>query len=360
MLREALDYPTSGDHGSRAVLTGGGLLLLTAVAGGLGVVLFPLLGVALVAQLAVRGYYVRALRRAVGRPGAEAPAFDEWGDLLVDGLKAVIVLVGYALPAVVLLVVAVGGQLASAVGSPGAALAAVRTLTGFSVLFLLLYTLAAAYLLPAAVVNMAYTGQLRDAFRLRTVVGGASTEDYAVGWVISLVVQLVALPVVVLLEFVLVGFLLQFLVGVAVRYIWGRSFGAALGLDPLPLGDDRAGPDADRPSTGGAAGVPGGDTAGRHGPEVDAPAGTAGTAGSGDGPPAVNGPAGPAGGEATTPGSGEAASGGGSRGDADTGAGNRDSDDAEGSGDGDDDWRNDDGERDPLADEAERHRGGDG
>jgi len=230
MLGEALDYPTSGPDGSKAVLVGGGLLLVSAPFALVGLALPPLLGIALAGHLAVRGYYVRVLRRVAGSPDTDAPAFGEWGDLLVDGTKALLVLLGYLVPALVLVVVAVGGQVASAVQGPGAALSTLRTLTGLTVLLLFLYLLGMAYVLPAAVTNFAYTGRVQAAFRPE-VLRGALTEDYAVGWLLSVVLQAVALPFVLVFQALLVGFFLQFLVGVAIRYVWGRSFGAALDLD---------------------------------------------------------------------------------------------------------------------------------
>lgn len=234
MLGAALDYPTSGPNGSTAVLVGGGLLLVSVPFAFFGLALPPLLGIALVCHLAVRGYYVRVLRRVAGDPEPDAPAFDGWGDLLVDGTKAVLVLLGYLLPALVLVVVAVGGQVTSAVQGPGAAFSTLRTLTGLTVLFLLLYLVGMAYVLPAAVTNFAYTGRLRAAFR-PDVLRGVLTEDYAVGWLLSVVLQAGALPFVLVFQALLVGFFLQFLVGVAVRYVWGRSFGAALGLEPAAV-----------------------------------------------------------------------------------------------------------------------------
>lgn len=230
MLGEALDYPTSGPDGAKAVLVGGGVLLVSAPFALVGLALWPLLGIALAGHLAVRGYYVRVLRRVAGDPDTDAPAFDEWGGLLVDGTKALLVLLGYLLPVLVLVLVAVGGQVASAVQGPGAAFSTLRTLTGLTVLLFFLYLLGMAYVLPAAVTNFAYTGRVQAAFRPE-VLRGAFTEDYAVGWLLSVVLQAVALPFVLVFQALLVGFFLQFLVGVAVRYVWGRSFGAALGLD---------------------------------------------------------------------------------------------------------------------------------
>lgn len=230
MLGSALDYPTSGENGPRAVLVGGGLVFLSVVFALAGALFLPFFGIALLCHLVVRGYYVRVLRLTTGDPGAEAPAFEQWGDLLVDGVKAGVIMVAYALPALMLVGVVAWGQVASAVDSPTVLFGVLRTLTGLSVLLLLLYLLAAAYLLPAAVASFAHAGQLRAAVNHR-VLRGALSEDYAVAWVVSLLFQLVALPIAVLFQTLVVGFVVQFFVGVATRRVWGRGFGAALGLE---------------------------------------------------------------------------------------------------------------------------------
>lgn len=253
MLGSALDYPTSGDDGARAVLVGGVLTLLAAGFALAGLLYLPFFGAALLCHLLVRGYYVRVLRLAAGDPGATAPAFDRWGDLLTDGVKAVAVAAVYAVPALALFAGAAGGQFVSAVGRPAAALGVLPTLTGLSVLLLLLYLLAAAYLLPAAVASFAHAGRLRAAVD-RRVLRAALDEEYAFAWVASLLFQLVAVPVALLLGPLVVGFFVQFIVGVATRHVWGRGFGAALDLDPVaeaPAAADSRTSESPGPATGG-------------------------------------------------------------------------------------------------------------
>jgi hypothetical protein len=257
MLGDALDFPASGDHGSTALLVGGALLFVAALFQVVGSVLLPLLAVTLLCRLAIRGYYVRVLRRSAVDPGADAPAFDDWGDLLGDGLYSLLIFLVYLLPFLALVGLAVGGGVVSSVDDPSAAIDAVRNAAGLALLLALFYFIVMSYVIPAAVTNFAHEGEFRAAFRLRTVLDGAFSEDYAVGWVLTTVIQLLVFPFALLLKFVLVGFFISFFVGVAVRYVLGRSFAAAMGFEaesadtatPTTTGAESP-PDDTRPRSG--------------------------------------------------------------------------------------------------------------
>lgn len=260
MLGDALDFPASGDHGSSALLVGGALLFVAALFQLVGSILLPLLAVTLLCRLAIRGYYVRVLRRSAVDPGTETPAFDDWGDLLGDGLYSLLILLVYLLPFMALVGLAIGGGVVSSVDDPTAAIDAVRNAAGLAVMLALFYFIVMSYVIPAAVTNFAHEGEFRAAFRLRTVLDGAFSEDYAVGWVLTTVIQLLVFPFALLLKFVLVGFFVSFFVGVAVRYILGRSFGAAMGFEPEPSETATPSPTGTAPAPDDArprSGVPG-------------------------------------------------------------------------------------------------------
>lgn len=272
MLREALGFPTRGDSGVKALLIGGTLLLLGGVASvaasaGLsrladvpfepspvplpelasaGTVALAAGAIFLVFRLLVRGYYVSVLRRAAATPEAKAPSFGSPRRLFTDGLKAEVVALVYLLPATALLGVALGGDVVAAIEDPRTAIRTARTLASLVLLVGLLYVVGMFYVVPAAVTNFAYEGEFLAAFRVRTVLSGAVSEDYAVGWVLATVTQAMLLPVAFLLQGLLVGFFLRFLVDVAARYLYGRSFGAAMGFDPLTVGRPTVTPDASR------------------------------------------------------------------------------------------------------------------
>lgn len=258
MLSEALDFPTSGERGSAALLVGSLALLLSAGALVAGGVFAPFLLGVLLLQLVARGYYVRVLRVTAVERDPVAPGFDDPTSLLRDGLGAIVVSVVYFLPSLVLFSVAAGGNLASAVDNPlrlrdPTTIAAAETVGSLAALLGLFSVLAALYLVPGAVTLYAHENRLRPAFDLRRVVGGTLSEDYAVGWVVTVLLQAFLLPIVLVLYSLLVGAFLHFFLAVAVRYIWGVSVGSALDIEPPAV--DRAGITPDQGSASAAPGV---------------------------------------------------------------------------------------------------------
>jgi hypothetical protein len=242
MLRAALDFPTSGDRGSRALLVGSALLLLASgVVAGAAYAAETVTAAnrpfalaagafALVPLLAVRGYYYRTLAAAATTSRPTAPGFGGVLRLFREGIGATLVAVAYAAPAALLLGAAAGatqlpGTLAPDAALLGEALGAAAALLGAAAL------VAALYLTPAALAHAAREGSFRAALHVRAVAGGAATEDYGVGWVLAVVLQWTLAPIAVALSTLLVGVVLYFLTGVATRYVWGASFGAARGFD---------------------------------------------------------------------------------------------------------------------------------
>ncbi|WP_435193934.1 DUF4013 domain-containing protein [Natronomonas sp. EA1] len=262
MLGAAFDFPTSGSRGPRSVLVGGLLVLVSALL--LNVPLSfvdpeaPLrpqaiyLGVATLSVVPVvllRGYHLRVFRQVTTHAEPEAPGFGGLVGLVGDGLRAVVVAVAYALPVAVFGGLAAAGQFTGELGLTPAVESVLRNVAGVSLVLALFSVLAAAYLLPAALANLAYHGRLGAAFHLRRLVSGTLTEDYVVGWVGALLLQTVAFPVAFALRVLVVGFFLQFIVAVAVRYVWAHAAADGLGLEPTvaPAPEPTEDSTADRP-----------------------------------------------------------------------------------------------------------------
>jgi hypothetical protein len=270
MFGDALSTPARTSD-SAVTLFIGGVLTLLAVVGPLvavaalsvtplALLLVPL---AVLPVLVLRGYYVAVLAGGANRePGA--PSLVRWGKLLSDGVKSVLVSVGYLLPAVLLVGLALAALVAlvppevtdpnttpSAVESSTSDARALGVLAVFVLggLLLLGYALLYAYLRPAALAVFAVSGSLREAFRLGRVRSVAGTGDFAVGWLLAGLVLVVgglfALPLSVLL----VGFFLLFYLQVVAHSLYGRA--ASDVLVPRPTtGDadedsDEEGADAD-------------------------------------------------------------------------------------------------------------------
>lgn len=192
MFREALIYPVRGENAEENLLAGA----ILALAGGLLVRLGILAVLAVGPLVLLAGYALAVLRESAASAGGSSadegapPRFSNVRALAGDGVRALVVAVGYLLVPVVALAVTVGGALGGAGGQP-------TTLETSAVVFgggtvVLVVSLAFAYLFPAALVAVARTGRLRSAVppeRLRRTVTSAR---YFVGWVSALVVGSVA------------------------------------------------------------------------------------------------------------------------------------------------------------------------
>lgn len=225
MLREALAFPR-GREGATRDLVVGGLLVFTSV------LVFP--------ALMVAGYLLQVM--AVGARGRDRlPTFDSLGRLLLDGLRAVVVVFTYGVFPLVLLVGGVAITAFVAIPEPalvelqqGAFRAAVPMVTHEQlalvggVAFLLVLAVAVLVLhLPAALVALGTQGRLDAAFQTQALWAVVNTTAYLKGLVLALVVAAVGMAVAVPLSVVLVGFFLQFYVLVVAAFVLGRSVGGA-------------------------------------------------------------------------------------------------------------------------------------
>ncbi|WEL26040.1 DUF4013 domain-containing protein [Haloferax volcanii] len=223
MLSDALWFLKRSDDWVATTIIGGVLWLLS-------VLIFP--------GIILQGYFVRAMRAAANGERA-APSFTDWGELFVDGLKLFVVTFVWALvaivPAILLSVIigigtftvseaATGSAAASSAGGVGLGIASL-------VLGLLVFVLGllAAYIGPAAGANFAIEGNLGAGFDVRTILSGALTGEYAVAWLLALVVTVVLGFIGGLLSAIVVGFFVLFYVQVMTYYLWARGFADATG-----------------------------------------------------------------------------------------------------------------------------------
>lgn len=221
MLNEAIEYPLEGEDTLETFLIGGALFLLSPF---------------VVPSILIGGYSV-AVVRTVLDGGSEPPAFDDLEGYLRDGLYVLAISLVYALPGLVLagiglgvfvLVSVVGAVNGGVAGVVVLALMGVGTIVGFA------YTLAVAYLLPAAIVNFARTGELGAAWdvdALRTI---ATDGEFAKAWLLAALLLLVTNSVGGMLAPVLVGFVVLFYGQVAAMYLYATGAGNALDVSPEP------------------------------------------------------------------------------------------------------------------------------
>lgn len=234
MLEDSLTYPTKGEGGIVRILVGGGLCFLFFL---------------IVPILAASGYLVRALAGA-SCDEAEPPVFEDWGGLIADGLKALLISVAYSIVPLVLLGVFVvllgaGGRASDGAGG---------VLAGIGVVMMLLYlgvALAINYVLPAAITNFGREGSMGAAFDFETLkpvlTSGSYVKAVLLTFLVSLVVGVV-FTVFALLTFglgYLVAPFVYFYVYLAGAYMFGTAFGDTAGIDGPGTGRTGAAPTAD-------------------------------------------------------------------------------------------------------------------
>jgi hypothetical protein len=219
MISASLDYLRDGEN---AVVTGlvGGRLLLTS----------PLV----VPSVLVLGYVSRVLRQTADGDDTP-PAFEAWGDLLVEGAKGFAVTLVYSLlPLLVFATAALFAVGAAIVGFDGSAGGALGGLLGGALALLLALvalavSIAGLYVTPAALAAVADSGRIGDGFALGTLWTVVTKRAYATGWLAAAAVVLAGALAVGVLSVVpvigtIAGLFVQFYALVAAAAIIGWTW----------------------------------------------------------------------------------------------------------------------------------------
>jgi hypothetical protein len=220
MLKDALAYPCTDEQWLRRLGIGGVVLL--------GSVLF-------VPLFIFFGYIVRVLR-SVAAGYNTPPDFADIGSLIVDGIKLYAITLAYALP--VILTPIFAGAFGQALGlgtsvagsDPGAEPVATSIL-GLLLVGSAVVGIVAVYSVPAAVTHFAYTGSMKAAFDVRTVVGTVSfSGTYFKTYLLTAVIGIVLFPVVAALSVVLVGLLIAVYQTLVAGYLIGNGYAVSRDL----------------------------------------------------------------------------------------------------------------------------------
>lgn len=211
MLDDALYYPARGDDALLTVLIGGVLTMFSFL---------------LVPVVFVFGYFLRVLERTV-EGEEEPPKFDDWGELGVNGLLALVVTVVYYLIPVLALVVLGGLGVLTGSGDVAAAGGVVAFLVS-GVLFVAL-----TYVYPAAITNFARTGQMGDAFAFGDISEVVLSGEYFMAWLLGFVIFVGGFVVVGVLSIIpvlgtIVGLFVNFYIQVAAYRVFGTAFKQAI------------------------------------------------------------------------------------------------------------------------------------
>ena len=221
----------------------------TAVIGGLLLLASPLI----IPSVLIFGYLTRVVRRTADGDD-EPPAFEAWGELFVDGLKAFAVAFVYSLLPLGVLTAAAFVTLGAFVvvpgdGSVGAGTVAVGLFVLVAGFVALVLSLVGLYVTPAALAAVADSGRVGDGFALGTLWGVVTKRAYATGWLTAAVVVLAGATAVGVLSTVpilgtIAGVFVQFYALVAAAAIVGWTW-----TDVRPVATEPPEPDpAERPA----------------------------------------------------------------------------------------------------------------
>ncbi len=211
-FEDAVNHPRQGDDPWRTILIGGVLGLLSFL---------------VVPVFLVLGFYVRTLRAAIDHEHSP-PAFEEWGDLFVDGITAFVVGFVYLVIPAAVFGFSVGGIVMSAVLTGDVGFGTIAgALAGFSLSFVL--GLVAWYMLPAAIANAVHEGRIGAGFAFGTLRGVLLSGTYAVAWLMAFGLFIAGGVVTSMLSVIpplgfIAGAFVNFYVGVAAFYLYGRAF----------------------------------------------------------------------------------------------------------------------------------------
>lgn len=217
-IGESLTYPMESEEWVKTILIGGILSIFSFL-------IIPL--------VLVYGYIIQVLRARYERQ-PEPPEFGDWGKLLSDGLKAVVIGFVYLLiPGIIGAVTVGGSMLAFLTGTEaGVATGFAGLLGGFFLSFIL--GLVFGYIAVAAVLNFAHKGELGAGFEFGTIKELIFSGEYVFAWLAAVAVFIGMsfisgiLNLIPLLGAIVSAFLF-FYAQIVAAYLWADGFTEVIG-----------------------------------------------------------------------------------------------------------------------------------
>ena len=206
MIGDALRFPRSGDGWLERIVIGG---------------VFVILSFLIVPLILIEGFLYRVLRD-VSQGNESPPAWEDWAELFVDGIKMYVVQIVYLLIPAIVMVLGITLLGFGLVGGPEVGI------LGALILFVgLALALVMAYFIPAGLTHLARSGQLGAAFRFRAVAKTAFNTAYFVPVFLSLLLAIVLGIIGSILLAIVVGVFVLFYAQVAVAFLWARGVAAS-------------------------------------------------------------------------------------------------------------------------------------
>lgn len=168
------------------------------------------------------------------KPSKKMPEWKGWGHLFIKGLVSDIILLIYAIPAILVFLVGAGSFVGALTGESPEVISQIMSQNWYLVMPVLLQLapimivsfilwLVAVYLTPIAVLNYLKTKRFGEAFNFSEITRKAFTADYFVVWLIALI--LTAIVTVILSIIPVIGPQIAFFItGVIVYSLYGQIF----------------------------------------------------------------------------------------------------------------------------------------
>ena len=190
------------------------------------------------------GYVLRALKATLAGSD-ELPEFGDWGEMVTDSLKLIIVSIVYSIIPAIVIFIGIFGSLASIQNlgtfiSPAAAFGLIGGVALIGIILEIIFGL----VLIMAIANMAlYDSELGAAFRFSEIldlIKSIGYVDYIIWFVVMFIVGIVIGIIAGILNAIIIGFLLTPLIVMPYAYlIYSRSLGLLVTSEDLFASEER-------------------------------------------------------------------------------------------------------------------------
>ena len=206
---------------------------------------FSLLSIVIIGILFVPGYVLRTLKATLAGSG-ELPEFGDWGEMVVDSLKVIIVSIVYSIIPAIVIFIGIFGSIASMqnIGNLVSPVAAIGLLSGVAIIGVILWILFALFQ-TMAIANMAlYDSDLGAAFRFSEIldlIKSIGYADYIIWFVVMIIISIVIGIIASILGIIpIVGWLIIILVVYPYAYLlYARSLGLLVTSEDLFATEER-------------------------------------------------------------------------------------------------------------------------
>ncbi|KAF5089253.1 DUF4013 domain-containing protein [Methanobacterium aggregans] len=157
--------------------------------------------IGLIFSILVSGYMIRIIKASLANI-AEIPAMEDWKEMFIDGIKADVVGIIYAIPAILIIIISIALAALTLLGSTSlsdpAALLGLAAGAGIGGIIALLYMLIITPIIAIAITNMAYQDEFKAAFRFSEIMAKISEIGWGnlIIWYIVMIVLFIILSII--------------------------------------------------------------------------------------------------------------------------------------------------------------------